>query len=327
MTKTVSVILPVRNEEKYILRCLDSIVDQDFSKDGFEVLVVDGMSNDKTRSIIDGYAMAYPFIRLLDNPRKITPCALNIGIRKARGNIIIRMDGHATYSVDYIKKCVEFLSKTGADSVGGPMRAVGTDYISNAIALVYNSPFGLGGGKFHDEKWEGEVDTPYLECWPKRVFDKIGLFDERLVRNQDIEFDSRIRKSGGKIFLTPEIKSYYYCRSNLVSLWDQNFKNGLWGIKTIKITLGSLSLRHFVPLLFVLGLFAGWVVTPIWFVMVGSYMLCNAYFSLQIGMKRGFKYIFIVSVVFLILHLSYGLGSLVGIFNAIRGDSLTVSAK
>jgi len=327
MTTMVSVILPIRNEEKYIARCLDSIVGQDYSKDNLEILVVDGMSDDKTRSIIEGYAMAHPFIRMLDNPRKITPCALNIGIKNARGNIIIRMDGHATYSVDYIQKCVEFLNKTGSDSVGGPMRAVGTDYISNAIALVYNSPFGLGGGKFHDEKWEGEVDTTYLGCWPRRVFDKVGLFDERLVRNQDIEFNSRIRKSSGKIFLTPEIKSYYYCRPDLVSLWDQNFKNGIWGIKTLKITPGSLSLRHFVPVLFVLGLIMGWVVTPIWFAIIRSYMLCNAYFSLRIGMKSEFKYIFIIPVVFLILHLSYGLGSLVGVFNAIRGDSLTAYAK
>jgi glycosyltransferase involved in cell wall biosynthesis len=317
----VTVIVPCRNEKRYIEACLDSILANDYPKDKLEILVVDGMSDDKTRAIIERYAMSYAFIRLLDNPRKITPCALNIGIKNARGDIIIRADAHSKYARDYIKKCVEFLNKTGADSVGGPMRAVGTDYISNAIAFVHNSPFGLGGGKFHNEKWEGEVDTPYLECWPRRVFDKVGLFDERLIRNQDIEFDSRIRKSGGKLLLSPEIKSYYYCRSNLVSLVGQNFKNGLWSIKTIKITPGSLSLRHFVPLLFVLGLFTSWIIPPIWFAIIGSYILCSTYFSLRIGIKSGFKYIFIVSVIFLILHLSYGLGSLVGIFNAIKGDN------
>lgn len=327
MTEIVSVILPCQNEKKHIGACLDSILAQNYPGDFIEILVVDGMSEDGTRGILETYASKHTTIKIINNPRKIVPVAMNLGIKMAQGSIIARMDGHTTYSNDYIEKCLEFLHKTGADSVGGPMRAVGTDYVSKAIALVHNSPFGLGGGKFHDENWEGEVDTPYLECWPRRVFDKVGLFDERLVRNQDIEFDSRIKKSGGKIFLTPEIKSFYYCRSSLISLWKQNFKNGLWGIKAIKITPGSLSVRHFVPLLFVLGLFTGWVIMPIWLAIIGSYMLCNAYFSIMIGIKNGVKYVFIVPVVFIILHLSYGLGTLTGIINAIKETVVFPFAK
>jgi hypothetical protein len=141
-----------------------------------------------------------------------------------------------------------------------------------------------------------------------------------LVRNQDIEFDSRVRKSGGKIFLAPEIKVYYYCRSNLKDLWRQNFGNGLWNIKMVKISPGSLSLRHFVPSFFVLGLLTSWIIKPIWVTVILSYILCNMLFSLKIAKKNGFKYLFIMPLIFLTLHLSYGLGSLVGIFNIIRKD-------
>jgi len=310
----VTVVVPCRNEKRYIKACLDSILAQDYPKDDLEVLVVDGMSNDKTRAIVEEYAMAYPFIRLLDNPRKITPCALNIGIRMARGNIIIRMDAHATYDAEYIKNCVEALDKTGADNVGGPMRAIGANYQSRAIACAHSSFFGLGGGKFHDMTFEGNVDTVYLGCWRKTIFEKYGVFDERLARNQDSEYNARIRKNGGKIFLTPEIKSYYYCRSNLKDLWIQNFRTGIWNIKTIKIVPGSLSLRHFIPLFFVIGLLTTWIIPWLWLGIVISYLLCSLFFSLRIAVTNGVTYFFIMPLVFLTLHLSYGFGLLAGVF-------------
>lgn len=314
MINKVSVILPVRNEEKYISRCLDSIVDQDYSKDGFEVLVVDGMSDDKTRLIIEGYAMAHPFIRLLNNPRKITPCALNVGMKNSCGSIIIRADAHSEYAKDYIQKCCEFLNRAGADNVGGVVEHKGEGFIGQAIAYAQGCRFGLGGARFRTARKAQYVDTIFPGAWRKNIFDICGLFDEKLVRNQDIEHNARIRKKGGKIFLTPEIKFYYYCRSSLKDLWAQNFGNGFWNIKTIRIAPGSLSLRHFVPLVFVTSLLTSWMIPKLWLAIMISYLLCNLFFSLKIAAANGFRYFFIMPAVFVTIHLSYGLGSLAGVF-------------
>lgn len=312
---TVTFVVACRNEEKYIGRCLDSILAQDYPADKLEILVVDGMSEDGTRKILAKYAGQSKYLRVIDNPDRITPKAFNLGIKNARGEIITIFSAHSVAAPDYVSKCVEYLGKTGADDVGGPMRAVGNDYISRAIAFAYNSPFGLGGGKAHDENYEGEVEGVYPGCWPRQVFAKVGLFNEKLVRNQDLEFDSRIRKNGGKIFLTPKIKTLYYCRSNLGGLWKQNFTNGIWNIKIVRLAPGSLSLRHFVPLVFVLALLTTWLLPPLWLAVVGGYILCNLYFSLRIATKSGLKYLFILPVVFLTLHISYGVGLLAGIFN------------
>ena len=318
MTTMVSVILPIRNEEKYIARCLDSIVEHDYSKEGIEVLVVDGMSDDKTRAIIERYAMSYAFIRLLDNPRKITPCALNIGIKNAHGGIIIRADAHSEYARDYIQKCCEFLNRGEADNVGGVVEHKGDGFIGQAIAYAQSCRFGLGGAKFRTAKKAQYVDTIFPGSWRKSIFDIYGLFDERLARNQDIEHNARIRKNGGKIFLTPEIKSYYYCRSSLKGLWVQNFRNGFWNIKTIRICPGSLSVRHFIPLVFVTSLLTSWMIPHLWLAIIISYLLCNLFFSLKIAVANGFKYFYIMPTVFATIHLSYGFGSLAGVIGLVN---------
>jgi len=320
MTKTVSVILPVRNEEKHITRCLDSILIQDFPFEQLEIWIVDGMSEDGTREIVRGYAEKYANIKMIDNPQKITPIALNMGIKMARGDVIVRMDGHAAYSKEYIKKCVEFLKKTGADNVGGVRQHLGFGFIGNSIALAEACRFGTGGAKFRTATSEQYVDTVFPGAWPKSTFEKYGLFNEQLTRNQDIEHNSRIRKKGGKIFLSPEIQSLYYCRSNLKDLFIQNFRNGFWNIKTIKIAPGSLSSRHFLPLFFVLSLLTAWLVPWLWFCIAGSYLLCCLLYSAKIAFKHGEKYFFIMPLVLFTLHFSYGFGLLAGIFSFKKGN-------
>ena len=327
MTETVSVILPVRNEKKYISACLDSILNQDYPMDKLEIAVVDGMSEDGTRNILNDYAKRYANMKIIDNPDKIAPTAFNLGIKNATGDVMAIVSAHSELSKDYISSCIRYLKKTNAENVGGPMRAVGHDYISNAIAFAYNSPFGLGGGKFHDENFEGYVDTVYPGCWPKQVFEKVGLFDEMLVRNQDIAFNSRIRSCGGKIFLTPMIKSQYYCRSNLKDLWVQSFRTGLWNIKTVKIVPGSLSIRHFVPLIFVLSLLTAWLILPLWFLIISCYLLCTIYFALKTAAKHGLRFLLIMPIVFIAIHVSYGIGLLVGIFNPLCRNSRTCPPK
>lgn len=310
----VTIIIPCRNEERYIANCLNSVILQDYPEEKMEVFVIDGQSNDKTGRIIEDFASTHSNIRNIKNPDKITAKAFNLGIKNSSGSIVTICSAHSVLGRNYVSKCIEYLEKTGADEVGGPMRAVGESYVSKAIALVYNSPFGLGGGNAHNERFEGEAEGVYPGCWPRRVFEKIGLFDERLVRNQDIEFESRLRKSGGRIYLTPDIKVYYYCRPSLNGLWKQNLANGIWNIRMAQICPGNLSLRHFVPLFFIVALLTTWIIKPVWFSIVLSYLFCSAFFSLKAAIENGVKYLFILPIVFLTLHLSYGLGLLVGIF-------------
>jgi glycosyltransferase involved in cell wall biosynthesis len=323
----VSVIIPVLNEEKYIAGCLDSILNQNY-EGGIEIILVDGGSNDKTLEIISSYMHNHDNLVLLNNPKRIFSTAMNIGIKESSGDLIICMGAHAQYASDYISKCVEWSEKTGADNVGGPALAKGEGYIGTAIALAHYSPFGLGGAKFRTGNYEGYVDTVFGGAFKREVFDKVGLYDERLVRNQDIELNYRINANGGKCFMTPEIKVSYFCRNNLKDLWKQNFNNGLWSIYTTKVAKQALSLRHFVPLLFVLSLiFSGLlsVIGWVWFteygwwfalpllLCLGSYLSAAIVFSSVIAFKHVIKYLPALLVVFSILHISYGMGSVKGL--------------
>lgn len=314
MRKIVSILLPIRNEEKYIKDCIESILTQDYPSHLIELLIIDGMSDDSTLKFISLYLKKQNNIFLLKNPSKVIPVALNLGISQSKGDIIIRMDGHSVYPSDYVSKCIEFLEKTKADNVGGVVKHEGVGFLGHAISFCQTSIFGLGGAKFRISKTSQFVDTVFPGAWCREVFDKYGYFNEKLVRNQDIEFNARIRKMGGKIFLTPEITATYYVRNNLWNLFKQNFRNGFWNIKTIKINQQALSIRHFVPLFFVLSLLFSYFVMPIlWYMTIISYIIYFLYFSFKIAVKNGIKYFFISPLIFIVLHISYGFGMLFGI--------------
>jgi glycosyltransferase involved in cell wall biosynthesis len=320
---SVSVVIPCRNEVGFIRRCLESIVDQDYPRDRLEVVVVDGMSSDGTREITHEFAQGYPHIRLLDNPRVVTSCGLNIGIRQARGEVIMRADVHSAYPADYLSGCVMRLLDYGADNVGGVLiTKPGADTLmARAIGLALSHPIGAGDAYFRigtrAPRW---VDTVPFGCYRREVFTRIGLFDERLGRNQDIEFNHRLRKGGGRILLCPDIRSTYFARSTLRDLWKQSFSNGLWNIRTILIAPGALSWRHFVPLAFVLGLLGGALLSAVlpilwvfWALGAGSYVILIAVASTNIARRPGPRYLPLMPIVFGTLHLSYGLGSLWGL--------------
>ncbi|GJQ23461.1 MAG: hypothetical protein HBSAPP01_12510 [Candidatus Brocadia sapporoensis] len=208
---SISIIIPSRNEEKFIDKCLDSIIAQDYSKEKLEILVVDGMSNDKTREFIKGYSKQHRYIKLLDNPGKIVPTAMNTGIRDAHGEIIIRMDAHNIYEKDYVSKCVKYLQEYNVDNVGGIWVTLpgSNTLIAQSIAFALSHPFGVGNAYFRiGSKEPRYVDTVPFGCYKREVFQRIGLFDEDLVRNQDDEFNLRLTKNGGKLLLVPDIVSY-----------------------------------------------------------------------------------------------------------------------
>jgi len=324
----VSVIIPTRQESATIGKCLDSILRNSYPSDRIEIIVVDGMSSDGTREIVKRYIAQHPIVELLDNPRLVTPVALNIGIKAAHGDIIVILGAHSYIDKDFLLQSVKALSEhPEADCVGGVLYAMGRSPISRAIALVLGSSFGVGGARYKTGGHNGFADTVAYGAYRRKVFNKIGLFDERLIRNQDVEFNSRLRRHGGKIYLTRAIKVFYYNPSSFSRFWRQNFANGLWNIYTTKVAPGTLSIRHFVPFVFVLSLLVSGglaLFTGIGKILLGlaggSYLLGTLLASIKIGVRKGVKSIPILPLAFFTLHFSYGLGSLWGLLTVWRFD-------
>ncbi len=320
-TVKVSVVIPVRNEEKYIVKCIESVIKQNFSKNAMELILVDGLSEDKTVEIIKDFMIRHKFIKLYENPKKTVQYALNIGIKNAVGEFIVRMDAHSEYADDYISKCVEFLEQTDADNVGGPMIAQGKTPIQTVVAAAYHSPFALGGGKFHDENYEGYADTVYLGAFRRQTLLKLGLYDERLPRNEDDDLNFRLANSGGKVFITPKIRSVYYPRSTYREVFKQYFEYGLWKVAVIKKHKKPARLSHLVPVSFVvflllfsaLSLFSG-VARGILLLVMLLYLSLSLYFSLKNKRISSWLDKFRLIWVHFILHIAYGIGFLCGIF-------------
>lgn len=330
--ETVSIVMPCRNEGKYIARCLNSVVNSDYPKEQLEVLVVDGRSTDKSREIISDYMNKYSFVKLLDNPRKIQTFATNAGLKKATGNVIIRMDAHVQYPRNYISKSVYWLKKSGVDCVGGICRTKPGDHslMAQAIALSLSNPFGVGNSYFRIGSVEPKyVDTVPFGCYKKEVFKRVGLFNPDLDRTDDVEFNLRLKRKGGKILLTPEIESDYYARSNLKDLFKQNYWNGFWIIYSLRFVDLPFSSRHLVPFIFVSSLLVSIFMSAFFkpfihlFTLIGSvYLITNMLFSFNIVLKKGIKYFPFLIVSFLTLHFSYGLGSIWGGLKLIGSKTL-----
>ena len=315
----VSVMIPMRNEVGSIAACLDSVLAQDYPSDCFEVLVVDGASSDGSDALIERYAQRDRRVRLLRNPRRIVPTALNIAIRAAAGDIIMRVDGHTHIAPDYLRIGVETLQRTGADNVGGPMVAVGGGgSVGEAIALATSSRFGIGS-YFHYGRSEAEVDTVYLGMYPRRIFERIGLFDEEMVRNQDDEFNYRLRKAGGRIVLTPAMRSWYQNRRSLTALAKQYAQYGLWKVRVLQKHPAQMSVRHFVPPALVHGLVLPLLLVP-WMPAVallslaqaGIYVVAVSAVSAGIAGRHGWRLFAPLVATFAALHLSWGAGFAVG---------------
>ena len=333
----VSVIIACRNERKYIRNLLDSICRQNLGGAKIEVLVADGMSIDGTRQVLDLYKRVVLPLRVIDNPAKIVSVGLNAAIREARGAIIIRMDAHSEYAPDYICRCLEALNETNADNVGGPALTRAEGYLGRAIALAYHCKFSCGGPKFHDAKYEGYVDTVPYGCWRKATLERIGLFDESLGRNQDDELNLRLLRSGGKIWQSPKIISWYRPRSSLSELFHQYFQYGFWKVSVIRKHGKPASWRHLIPaacllagLVLLLGIAgasldgsASWkaalIVTGA--VFGGLYFAATAGAAFLLARNQGWQFLPVLPVVFATYHLSYGSGFLLGLaYRPASGD-------
>jgi len=254
----ISIVIPCRNERRHIGEFLDSLLRQSFDRNWeVEILVADGMSDDGTREVLRQYMQKAPSVQMIDNPGRIVSMGLNAAIAASTGDVIIRMDAHTVYATDYVRQCVDVLRQTGADNVGGPWIARGTGLIGRAIAAAFQSPFCAGGGKSHNPSYEGDADTVYLGCWRRSVFERFGLFDPELVRNQDDELNFRIRRGGGRLFQSPRIQSYYTPRSSLVAVSKQYLQYGFWKVAVMRKHGSVASWRHLVPALFVSSILLG----------------------------------------------------------------------
>jgi glycosyltransferase involved in cell wall biosynthesis len=317
----VTVVMPVRNEVAFIERSLSSLLAQDYPMSQVEILVVDGMSEDGTRQTVEGFTRRFPFIRLLDNPGRIVPTALNIAIRAARGQWLIRLDAHSIYPPDYVRLCVETARRTGADNVGGVFITLPRDESRQALLVqaITTSRFGVGNAEYRLDVREGPADTVPYGCFRREIFTEIGLFDERLVRNQDYEFNRRLTRAGKRIWLNPAIQVKYYNQATLRGLLIQAFGTGKWNPWTWFVAPCAFAPRHVVPGLFVLGLLGvlgftflvprGWLALVTIFT---PYLVLALLASFQQSRRYGLGILLFLPPLFLVYHTSYGLGTLWG---------------
>jgi len=310
----VSVIMSVRNEERHLSRCLRAILSQDYPSDRTEIIVVDGGSTDRTIEIIGEFARFDRRIKLLDERRERIASALNLGIRAARGDVIIRVDGHTVIASNYVSECIRTLQATGADNVGGLARNLGKGFWGEAIARATSSPFGRPG-KFHRSQQPGEVETVFLGAFKREILDRVGLFDESLSGNEDFELNYRIRRAGGRIYYRPSIRRDYYTRNSLPAL--VRYYWGCGRAKGVVLQRHPLSAmpRQLAPPLFILavtgalGLAASGRRFPL-FSLLGSYCAASACFSRQAAPDGGIRQIGAVALVFGCMHVSWGAGLL-----------------
>lgn len=313
--------MPVCNEIDFIERSLGAVISQDYPQNLLQIIVADGLSTDGTRKLLSDLQASHPNILVVDNPRKIVPTGINKAMQLATGEIIIRIDGHCEIASDYVLRCVEYLQTGKAEGVGGPIETVGRTYLARVIACAMSSRFGVGGSAFRTgTKTPILTDTVAFPAYTREVTERAGPYDEELVRNQDDEYNYRIRKLGGRLLLAPNIRSQYFSRSSLYSLWRQYFQYGYWKIRVVQKHPRQMSARQFVPLLFVLALltsigfglafdFGKWIFLAV----VMSYLLANLISTISIGATRGWVVTPLLPVVYAILHFSYGLGNVFGL--------------
>lgn len=337
---TVAVIIPCRNEEKYIGRCLDSLLENDYDRRLLEIVVVDGMSDDQTRSIVQGYASKYPFIRLLDNPQRNKPAALNLGIQQTCSDVVMRIDAHATYASEYISRLVHGLFQHQADNIGGIRETgAGGSTWSRAVAIAISHPFAAGDAVYRTGACDSqpqEVDTVFCGCYRREVFERIGLFHPELIRTQDREFNLRLLAHGGRIVLDPGVRCTYFPRTGLRDYAKWVFQGARWVYYADRfVDTRMRSLRNLVPAAFVAWhavVLMAWLRAPS--VLVGALLPLLAYwviafgFALRASIKQGSPLMLpYLITLFAVTHYGYGVGSFVGLIQArLRGKQLVEHA-
>ncbi len=323
----VSAFLVTRNEQAYIEKAMMSLINQTYPKNKYEIVVIDGESTDDTlkivKRLIDLYKTDTFDIRIINNPKHILATGWNLGIKDAKGEYVVRIDAHAEAAEDFIEKNVETMNKaTDAVCVGGRLITKSLDGDNDTISKVLSSPFGVGNSSFRVSEEAGYTDTAVYGLYKKEIFERVGYFNEKYVRNQDIELHSRIRAVGGRFFFNPQINCVYYSRNTVKKMVKQALGNGKWNMVLLKNQNSALRLRHIVPFAFILFLIAttilGFFSKYFWLLEIGV-LLIHLALGLYAATKRtsNISEVLNMPLLFLLLHLSYGVGYLVGIFTKI----------
>ncbi len=323
----ISVVIAMRNEEHYIGKCIDSFLNQTLPKVLFEIIVVDGKSNDDSKNIVKEYQAEFkePVIRLYENPKEKQAAGWNIGFKVSNAKYVLMMGAHTIVEKDFLFQNIELHNNHDVPCTGGVVIAIGEGNKSKAISLAFNSPFGAGNAKYWYGTKEEFVETLAFGLYKKEVIEKVGYIDERIIRGQDWELNYRITKEYGNFLFSPKIKSYYFARTNYLNLWKRQFEAGFWKIFIIKKHPDSLLLRHLIPMMFSFGLVMSIILyllfkwaLPLYLIIV-SYLILNVSFSIIKSLKGKFLNWPKLSWAFMLIHLGYGFGAMVGLINLALG--------
>ncbi|HWO17408.1 MAG TPA: glycosyltransferase family 2 protein [Kofleriaceae bacterium] len=317
----VTIAMPSFNEEHYIEACIASVQAQDYPAELIEILVADGRSTDRTREILARLAEADPRIRMVDNPARLQAAGLGLLVKEATGDVIVRMDVHAEYAPDYVRRCVETLERTGADNVGGAQRAKAKTPFQQALCAALASPLGVGGARYRSAEAEGFVDTVFLGAFRRKVFETVGLWDPGAITNEDAELNQRILDSGGQIYLSKDIVVHYFPRDSIKTLAKQYFRYGRGRARTL-LKLGRFpTLRPLLPFFLVSGATALLLVPPLWPfapAAFATYALATGAEAVRVGHKLGARALPTIWAIFPVLHASHGAGFAAGLWQYLR---------
>ncbi|HUX61088.1 MAG TPA: glycosyltransferase family 2 protein [Ignavibacteriaceae bacterium] len=313
----ISVICPTYNEANSIRGVIEFFISSKPLEK--ELLIIDGNSTDDTRSIVKEYLKKHNNINLIDNPERYVSFAMNKGIQAAKGDIIVRLDAHSIYSDDYFEKILETFEYTKADIVGGPYLTYYRNDFQKAVAKAISSTFGIGNSKAHNASYKGYVDSVPYGAFKKKIFEEIGLFDEQLIRNQDDEFNYRANSLGKKVFLNPAIKFWYGPRHSFWGLFKQYFQYGYYKPLVLKKVRSGIKLRHLIPALFVFYVLLVLLIKTNNFLSAPLVIYLLAIIFNSVMTQGNIKVKIFSLLVYPTIHLSYGLGFLIGLNTLLKG--------
>jgi cellulose synthase/poly-beta-1,6-N-acetylglucosamine synthase-like glycosyltransferase len=317
----VTIAMPAYNEERYLEACIASVQAQDYPRELIEILVADGRSTDRTREILARLTAADPRIAMIDNPARLQAAGLGLIVRASTGDVIVRMDVHAEYAPDYVRRCVETLARTGADNVGGAQRARARTPFQRALCAALGSPLGVGGARYRSADEEGFVDTVFLGAFRRKVFETVGMWDPGAITNEDAELNQRILDSGGQIYLSRDIVVHYYPRASLRDLAVQYYRYGRGRARTMLKLGRAPTLRPVLPFAMVAGAAALAAVPPAWplgAAALATYALATGVEALRVSRDLGPAAIPTVWAIFPVLHASHGVGFAAGLLHYLR---------
>lgn len=337
----VSIILPVRNEGPFIAQTIDRLLCQDYPLDRMEIVVADGMSDDTTREVLAGYQARYPFIHVVDNPTRIAASGLNVAIDNSQGELILRVDGHSEVAPDFVSQSVRLLEEhPEVWSAGGPIVHAGTNRVGEAIAIVMSHPLGVGLATHRFPNYEGYVEGAQFPIYRRWIFDRVGKFDENLVRTEDDEHNYRITQAGGKIYVSPRVRYVYYVRDRLGNLFRQYFQYSFWRIPVIRKHKKPTTVRQVVPPLFfltmiVLALVGIWLRQPlVALALPAIYVTALVLVGISVIPRKGLAVACVVPVALATIHIAYALGIAYGLWATLfhkrawdHGGSMTTLSR